>query len=109
MSLRTMALVSEEPETRARSVAFSPSSKETAAREELSTMPGCNPRSSASDSYSRIMRRRARPVTTSTPVSRGAWRIRDERVVGIEGHALFQFPPQHGDGFLRRAWELLKV
>src|SRR5207245_1307413 len=72
---RTIAVVSDEPDTRASMVARRSSSSASAASVELITTAGDMPADSTSISYSRTIRIRARPVTISTPSSRGAWRM----------------------------------
>ena len=74
---------------RASKTGLLPSSRESAASEELKTTPGCSPTPSASDSYSRIMRSRANAVTISTPASRGAWRKYEMMVSSASNGTLF--------------------
>src|SRR5712692_6807851 len=105
MPLRTITVVSAEPDTRASKVGFSSSRSETAARDELSTTPGRRPTPSARDSYSRIMRKRASDI--HAVFARRLAHIGNQRLIGFKGHAFLQLPAQHGDGFLRRTRKLL--
>ena len=89
---RTIAVVSEVPETRVPAESAShPAATGWPPAWNSSRRPDDIPTDSTRDSYSRTMRRRARPVTISTPsLARSLAHIGDQRFFGFKRDAFLQ-------------------